>query len=182
MTKYIGYIRRRVGTLTPGQQRESLIQYGVPEYKNKKHSPIYSDLDEALRPTALRKGYRLVVWDIGVIGMGQIDKAFVGVGECGGEGIYDINNKKFYPCHGEADKKHADARAAIIKFNSRVRTEGDGDKGGRPFSKARLKRSDIASLFKGGMHETDIVAKYEKTKFKTSLSTINRILKAEGLK
>lgn len=177
MANLIGYIQRRSRTLTPDQQREELIRYGVPEYKNKKESPIYSDLDEVFHPLVIREDDRLVVWGLEVIGLANLDKAFVGIGELGGAGIYDLKNKEFHPCHPEGDKKHKAARAVVVAFNSRVRAKGGEDKGGKPLSGVWAKADEIVALDQGEMHVDDIAVK-----FKTSKSTINRILKAEGVK
>lgn len=177
MTDLTGYIQRRSGTLTPEQQREELIRYGVPEHKDPKTSPIYNDLDEVLHPLVIRKGDRLVVWGLEVIGLGNLDKALVGVGKLGGEGIYDVKNKEFHECHPVADQKHAKARAVIVAFNSGVRAKGGKAKGGRLLTGVWGKSEEVVQLFKNDMHEADIAVK-----FKTSKSTIGRILKAEGVK
>lgn len=177
MTQLTGYIQRRSGTITPDQQREALIEYGVLEHKDPKMSPIYDDLDEALHPLSIREGDQLVVWGLEVIGLANINKAFVGVGAVGGKGIYDLKNKVFYPCDKRADQKHEKARASIVAFNSRVKSKNGKDKGGKPLSGVWANSKEIVALEKAEMHVDDIAAK-----FKTSKSTINRILREAGVK
>lgn len=166
-----GYIQRRSGSLTPDEQRKELIKYGVG--KGLKYDPIYDELDQVLYPGVIREGYRLVVWELGIIGLANIDKAFVGVGGLGGEGIYSIKAKKFYPCHEEADKKHQAVRREITKFNSKVRNDSTENKGGAPKKDAWQDAGHIKYLAEKGKRPDDLAKEYE-----VSRSTIDRIIKS----
>lgn len=171
MTKLTGYIQRRSGSLTPDQQREVLREYGIVCGGDPKHDPIYDTLEDAL--PSVKKGSQLVVWELGVIGLGNINKVFTELGKLGAEGIYTLKKPhKLWPCHPEADQKHADARLEITKFNSRVRTDSTKVNSGKPLSDAWAEQDEIRSLSENDMHVDDIAAK-----FKVSRSTIDRILK-----
>jgi len=172
MTQLSGYIQRRAGSLTPNEQRVEIIKSGVVEHSNPKDTPIYDTLDEVFHPLTIRKGDRLHVWELAIIGLGNINKAFVEIGKLGGEGIYDIKDKAFYPCHEVADKKHARARAAIVKANSKVRAENSAGKSGKPPSDAWEHQDHIIHLHNKGKHPADLAIDYG-----VSRSTIDRILK-----
>ena len=171
MTDLVGYIQRRSGSLTPDEQRAELIKYGIPEHRDPKTTPIYDDLDEIFHGLTIREGDRLVVWELAIHRLGNINKAFVELGKLGGEGIYDIKDKEFYPCHEEADKKHARARAVIVKANSKVRVENSEGKSGKPLSKAWANDDKIKRLASKGKHPADLANEYGVSK-----STINRII------
>ena len=169
MTDLTGYIQRRSGSLTPDEQADELRKYGVVCGGKPEHDPIYDELDDAIPST--EKAGHLVVWELAIIGLGNINRVFVELGKVGAEGIYDIKDKEFYPCHEEADKKHARARAVIVKANSKVRVENSEGKSGKPLSKAWANDDKIKRLASKGKHPADLANEYGVSK-----STINRII------